>query len=235
MRTRALVVQLSALLLAVAATSCAPSTQPKADAPTDKPEKRRGAGSGSYEGQIGGLNHEAVEAKFMALQRSVERCLGEGTERVSNLGGTFDIAVRIRHDGSLRWAFMAESTLGDRATEACILEAARNATWPKPLGGEGEANHSFTIDSSAEVHTWKSSKLKGSMLTIRKKMWKCIGKVRGRFTATVYVRADGGVAAAGVSPPNADAEDQSDCVVEVIRGFNFGRQRRRLSKVTFRI
>ena len=63
------------------------------------------------EAQLGGLNQEAVEAKFMALQRAVERCLGEGSERVSDLGGTFDIAVRIRHDGSLRWAFMAASTL----------------------------------------------------------------------------------------------------------------------------
>jgi hypothetical protein len=181
------------------------------------------------------MNQEAVEQQFSRLQRDVQRCLEQGMGRIDALGGTFTVSLRIKTDGAVRWSYLAESTLGDRASERCILAAADATRWPKPKSGEGEASHTFTFDANMDVHTWKSTRMRSAMSSIMKKLWKCVSGVRGRFTATVYVRSDGKVVSAGVAPPNADAEEKSDCVVDVLETFNFGRQRRRISKVTFPI
>ena len=176
-----------------------------------------------------------TEAAFNKFQRQVQRCIEEGVGRISALGGRFTIAMRVKPSGDLKWAFLEESTLGDRRTERCVLSAARDKTWPQPKGGEGEARHTFTFDGMVDVHTWDGERMRTVMTTIMKKMWKCIEGVRGRWSATVYVGPDGRVMSAGIAPPSAKAEDKSDCVVGVLETFNFGRQRRRVSKVTFAI
>ena len=50
---------------------------------------------------------------------------------------------------------------------------------------------------------------------------KCRRGVPGSFFATVHVRPDGRVAAAGVAVPSEKGEDVADCMVEAMRKVRF--------------
>jgi hypothetical protein len=183
----------------------------------------------------GALSQHDVDEVFRALERPVQRCLERGTRRVAALGGDFEVAVRIDPEGRTKWAYMKSSTLGDRDTEICVLDAVRAKRWPRPLGGEGEAQHSFAVESTVAVAEFKPSRLKGARKGIWRRVSRCVHPARGRYLATLYIRRDGRVTSAGAAPPNAKGEAKVDCLVDALRSFRFGRQRARMSKLTFGI
>ena len=184
------------------------------------------------EGETGGLNQHDVESAFMALHPKVERCIVDGMDRIGALGGTFKVSMKIDPDGTAHSVFLSESNLGDRDTESCILELIRAKTWPRPLGGDGLAEHEFAVDALEPAAELDSDELRPAMRSIRRKVHPCVRRVRGRFVATMYISRNGQVRGAGIAPPSAAGEERADCVAEALRKFNFGRQGSRLSKVT---
>jgi hypothetical protein len=213
---------------------CGASSTETAAAP--EPTIVRVASTGiAAEGDVGGLSQEDVETAFESLGPAVQRCAEQGLARIDALAGSCTIALRIARDGSAHWAYMKESSLGDRDTERCILDAVRARKWPKPLGGEGEALHSFNIDSSVPVTVWEGDHVRSVRGLLARSVSRCMRRGRGRFTATVYVRRDGSVLSAGVAPPSAAAEDKADCVADALHKVKFGKQRSRLTKGTFQI
>jgi hypothetical protein len=187
------------------------------------------------EGDRGGLNQEQVEQAFASLEPAMASCIAEGTARVAALGGRCTIALRIAADGSVESVHLSESTLGDRQTERCILDAVRGRPWPRPLGGVGEAEHQLQVEPASAVTSWKRQPSAASSRALMKSFWPCLKGVRGRFRATFYLRPDGHVLAAGVAAPNSAAADKSDCIVDALRRQSFGRQRSRLTKGTLTI
>ena len=75
--------------------------------------------------EIGGLNEEAVAKSFERMNDAVQNCFATGTGKINALGGHLKMKLRIDSKGALKWAYMSESTLGDRDTEKCLLDAAR--------------------------------------------------------------------------------------------------------------
>ena len=59
------------------------------------------------------------------MNDEVQNCFAKGTGKVNALGGHLKMKLRIDQKGALKWAYMSESTLGDRDTEKCLLDAAR--------------------------------------------------------------------------------------------------------------
>lgn len=207
-----------------------------AEQPPAEEGKRRPAGPAMVvEGETGGLNQHDVESAFLSLHPKVERCIAQGMERIGALGGTFKVTMRIAPDGTAHSVFLSESTLGDRDTESCILDQIRAKSWPEPLGGDGIAEHEFAVDAQEPAAALDSDDFRPAMRFIRRKVHPCLRRVRGRFVATLYISRSGQVRAAGIAPPSPEGEEQADCVAEALRKFNFGRQRSRLSKVTFAV
>lgn len=186
----------------------------------------------AYTQSIGALSDYDVNEAFKELYPLVEKCLERSTERFEGLGGSFTIALRIRPDGSVKWAYLKSSTLGDREAERCVLRAAKRRSWPKPVGGEGEADHTFSAESPAEVVQWDEGRLRTVMTSIQSAVHGCTQQVEGAYHATLYIGRSGDVVSAGVAPPSPEGEASADCVVEQLRGFRFGQQPK-LTKVSF--
>jgi hypothetical protein len=185
---------------------------------------------------IGGLNEADVERAFNKLSGDIEGCFATGSARVSALGGRFKMKVRIDGEGSLRWAYLAESTLGDRDTEKCLLDAARAKTWPKPVGGEGLAEKSFEIESPQAPTALDEERFKPAIKLARKETAKCRkAGAWGVFQATTYLRGDGRVLAAGISPPNEKGEDVVDCMAKALKKLRFGSVGRKTGKLSFEL
>lgn len=189
--------------------------------------------SSGVEGEIGGLNEEAVEGAFTSL--GVPECLMQGSQRLREIGGSFKLKVRIDRKGAARWAYLSQSTLGDRETEKCVLERARAKAWPKPVGGEGIAEKAFEMDPRATPTPLGEKDLGQELDRARAATASCRRASPGTFFATVYLRYSGQVFAAGVSPPNEKGEEAADCVVEALRKAKFHPTGRKAAKVSFEI
>jgi len=192
-------------------------------------------GPTSMESEIGGMNEEAVGHAFDALQTEVAACIREGSERVREIGGRFVLSLRIDRQGALRWAYLSESTIGDRETEKCVLGLARVRSWPKPVGGEGLATRAFEIDAGTEPLTLEPKRVRGAVRAAADKLGRCKKGHGGSFVATAYVRPDGRVFAAGVAPPSEEGEEAADCIAETIEKLRFRSPGRRAAKVTFEV
>lgn len=187
------------------------------------------------ESEIGGMNEEAVEKAFARLETDVLGCVRRGSERVREIGGRFVLSLRIDRQGALRWAYLSESTLGDRETEKCVLGLAKERAWPKPVGGEGLATRTFEIDPGTEPVSWEAKRIRSAVRAAREKLGRCKKGQDGSFVATAYVRPDGRVASAGVAPPSEEGEDAADCIARTIEKMRFGSPGRRAAKVTFEV
>lgn len=189
----------------------------------------------SASSEIGGLNEEEVERSFGRMEESIRGCFAQGTTKVSSLGGHFKIKLRIDRQGSAKWAYLVESTLGDRATEACLLDATRKKTWPLPVGGDGLAEKSFDLDPASPPKELDPKKYKIAIALAQKETAKCRkrGTWGAKFSVTAYLRMDGKPIAVGIAPPNEKGEEVVDCMVKIIEKIKFGATGRKVAKLGF--
>ena len=220
-----------AALLAVGCGASAPVRPAIVDA---APTEQIDTGPTSYESEIGGMNEYAVDDMFKALARPIQRCFDEGLSRVEQLGGSFTVSFRVDRKGGTRWAYMSSSTIGDRATESCILDIVRSKTWPKPLSGEGLAKKTVDIEPSSKPHVLDGKRAKSTIVLAKSRTATCRKGVRGAFLATAYLEPDGRVRTAGLAPPDEKAESVVDCVIGELQKLKFSASGK-LAKVTFEI
>jgi hypothetical protein len=216
--------------------ACSEAT-PAAKTADEKPEteERRGPGV-SMSSEIGGLNEEKVDAAFKSSLSGLERCLQQGSTRVEFLGGSVSFFVQIDAGGKVDAAYLEKSTLGDRDTEKCMLDALRAKKWPKPVGGEhGLARKSFDFDPPNDVRApadYDEEHLNKGLGKISDKLASCKSS-KGSYEATMYVATDGTVLSAGVTPPDGDGETSVDCLVSTLKSASFPSPGSWPAKVTF--
>src|SRR6185369_16742726 len=110
---------------------------------------------------------------------------------------------RIAKSGSVRWAYVKDSSLGDRTTETCMLDALKSISWPKPVGGEGLAENSFGFEPGGDERppvAWSQEQLGAAGKRVHPSLVKCKAEAGvAAMKATMYVDTDGKAAAIGVS------------------------------------
>jgi hypothetical protein len=190
-------------------------------------------------GQLGSLDQSKVDQAFAHLTPRFGDCLAEASSRVEFIGGHVKIFVRIGVNGTTKWAYMSESTLGDREAERCMLRAAREANWPPPVEGEGQAQKSFDFDPSPDVREavrWSPDRISHAISGARAKLGQCARGAPGKYRATVYVNTDGTAMTAGIAPPDERGETgAADCMVGVVKGLKFPSPGSWPAKVSFDI
>jgi hypothetical protein len=215
---------LGAAALAACGGSAAPAAAPKREAaPKEAPNKPKARFAMS--GQLGSLDEGKVNETFSTLVPRFGECLSQGSSRVEFIGGHVKFAIRIALDGAAKWAYLSESTLGDRETERCMLNIAKGARWPIPEEGEGQAQRAFDFDPSPDVRDavpWGADRISKALASARAKLGQCAHRAPGKYHATVYVHTNGTAMAAGVAPPDERGETGPvDCMVDVIKAMRF--------------
>src|SRR4051812_27417807 len=128
-----LAIVIAASVLCGAACS-SPPPPPAEDAHDDAPAPARHGALPSVESEVGALDSTKVQAIFDAAAPALKDCYMRGVGRIGFLGGDIRLAIRVNEDGHTKHAYVKESTLGDRTTEACMLGILKKQTWPKPVG-----------------------------------------------------------------------------------------------------
>jgi hypothetical protein len=196
------------------------------------------SGPTSTESEIGGLSFEDVDRQFQELQGRLLGCVHDSADRFGFIGGRVALRMRVDRRGNVRWAYLSDTTLGDRDAERCVLEVVKSRTWPRPLSGEGLAETSFDVEPADEPSALPAHK--GSLLAQRASALtrQCRKGLSGDFRATAYVGSKGELLTVGVSPPDEAGETASDCIVDALRDVrvgNLGASLRAPAKVSFRL
>jgi hypothetical protein len=205
-----------------------------APAPVERaPERSVGP---SFESEIGALDDTKVKQTFEHLSVRLTGCFADGARDVAFLSGDVRFVVRVAKDGSARWVYLKDSTLGHRKTEACMVGALKAASWPKPLGGEGLAENSFTFDPGGEERppvAWTPERLGPQRKKAQTKLDQCRKKAGTKsLKATMYIETDGSVSAIGVASGDEKGDAASDCVMEGLKSFKYPSPGSYASKVT---
>jgi hypothetical protein len=212
-------------------------TTPTAKTADDTPQTEEESGSGvSVSSEIGGLNEEKVNAAFESSLNGLQRCLQQGATRVEFIGGSASFFLKIDASGRVDGSYLEKSTLGDRDTEKCMLDALRAKKWPKPVGGvHGLARKSFDFDPPNDVRPpaeYDQEHLGKGLDKISSKLASCKDNKAG-YEATIYVATDGSVLAAGVTPPDESSDGAVDCLVSTLKSASFPSPGSWPAKVTF--
>lgn len=154
-----------------------------------KPES---SGAPTVEQELGSIDQRAVEKKFDDLQTKLEACHQQGRTRVEYLAGDVKVFLRVGKDGRVKYSFFEDSTLGDRATEKCLLDLFAATDWPKPIGGEAEVRNGFGWPAGSErpPTSWGAEKVTSALdedREAKKGVAKCKSGISGDFHVTAYV------------------------------------------------
>ena len=130
--------------------------------------------------ELGEVDQKRAEDAVQRARATVLGCMNSGVKRVEFLSGDVKFFVRLTEAGSVRWAYLEETNLGDRETEKCILQALRGAPWPKPEGGEGEIRNSYSFGATdaREPAAWNADKIAAALGKGKPDLDKCIGRQR---------------------------------------------------------
>ena len=203
----------------VAACSSAPPP-PAAPLPT-LPKEEAAEPELAVEAEIGALSDEAVERTFRRVSRKLGDCFAAGAGRIPYLAGDVRLALRIKKDGSPRWAYVKASTLGDRETEECMIQVVMRTDWPKPKGGEGLAESSFTfepLDDARPATAWLADKGSKVLQNAHWDLDQCRKQTgAGKLTATVYVDPAGKPVSVGIATADEKSDGAIACVVERLK------------------
>jgi len=227
----------SLIVAALFASACGGKQAPESKAPAyEIDDERDDSGGVEMMQEFGGMNEEKVKKTIEKLYPSLSDCLMNGSKRVDFLGGEVAFLVKVNTSGQAEIAHAERSTLGDYASERCMLSELKKSRWPKPVGGRiGLARTSIAFDPPSDVRPpveWSESDVQSALADHSSELAAC-GR-GGPFEITAYVDTKGHVMTAGVAHSDDSGEEAASCLVQAVEGIQFGSPGSWPAKVTFR-
>jgi hypothetical protein len=187
-------------------------------------------------GLYGTIPERKIEQTLEPKLPRFSRCFAEGARRVEFIGGRAEFYFRVQLDGAVEWVFLRSSTVGDRATERCLLDVARATRFPKPQGGgPAELAWGFEIDASDEVRAPIALPDAQIAPVVEANGAALASCGHGAFSVTAYVAPGGQVSAAGAAVDSIAASEGIDCVVDAVKGWSMPDPGSYPAKVSFRV
>ena len=189
------------------------------------------------EGLLGTIPQRKIEAALQAELPAFQRCFFQGAREVEMISGYIKFYFRVALDGRVEWVHPRGSSVGHRATEACLLTRAARVRFPEPKGGgPAEFVWGFEFDNSEGVRppvAWETDQVLPVIEAHRGSLEACAVGEPGHYKVTVYVSPGGTVLGAGAAADSQPAAEHLDCITETVRGWPFPDPGSYAAKVTF--
>lgn len=218
------------LAIATAAAACGNTTPPPKPPVEEEPAKQEHTASAgpTIEYDLGPIDPAIWKSKLEGLKGGWTDCYLHAHEKHETLEGKLTFTVRTNKDGSVKWAYVKESDLGDRAVEKCVIDSIKATNWGPPMDAkEGEVQgHTFgwALDGDARAaDPGGSETVLPAIGKAKSKLEACRAKseAKGRMIATLYVAKGGKPISVGVAVDDPSADAALDCVVEVLMGLKY--------------
>jgi hypothetical protein len=219
------------LLAACARPASAPPSRVAVtpDAPESRAPREE---SLAVSGLLGTLSQHEIQNALEPRLPKFLRCATQRRAQVDVLAGTLTMRFDVAIDGSVDHVQPAESSLGDRETERCMLEVAKATKFPAPHGGEAEFRWPLELPADADVRPPVEVQPDLALLANARADLhaKCGG---GPVLVTAFVEPAGTVLAAGVSASELATPSELDCIAEGVRAFHFASPGSYVGKLSF--
>jgi hypothetical protein len=187
------------------------------------------------EGLMGSLSTDEVNGTLQPRMQRFARCFSDRYGSLDIVGGRVRFSFRVAVDGSVRWVYPSESTIGDRQTERCLLDVAGSTRFPQPRGGEAEFSFPIEFDPPGDVRppfNWEPERTEELVAENGAGVLSQCG-ARGPVSVTAYVAPGGAVLAAGASVADQSMAEVLDCVSDAVRAWSMPDPGSYPAKVTF--
>jgi hypothetical protein len=171
------------------------------------------------QGTLGTLDDDQVSGPFSRRWDDITNCYHAAKSKAAYLGGKVELKMRIGSEGEPKQAYVVSSTIGNYATERCILTIAKELRFSRPKHGS-EAEFNYPIEFQGRpVKIWESGRLQPVVQKRRADLVACKKKATqpllpSSVILTVYVAPGGKVASAGISAEAPLDEQFAACVVD---------------------
>lgn len=221
-------------------SGCGDKPAPQAAAPVESSggEERREEREDSLaiSGIRGTLSQDEIKKALNPRMSKFARCIQQRSGDVEWLAGSVNIEFRIKVDGSVALAYPRDSSLGDRATERCVIEVAQATRFPAPHGGEADFAWSFEVPLDGSIRepvSLPDETVQSALGTQSGALASSCGA--GSYGVTAYVDPEGKVVAAGASAADEQSAQQLDCVASAVQSFTFPSPGSYAAKVRFSV
>lgn len=207
---------------------------------TRAPDARVRSGRMAVAGLTGSLSPYEVREALEPRSEDFGACFARASRRLRALGGRIQLAFHVDAEGRVETVRAADSTIGHRAVERCVLDVAAATQFPRPQGGEADFSWPLEMDSASEPATWDPSRIDGVVRRLGPRVLEtCVaeGAERPAFQVTTYVSRSGRVVSAGavmLGAPDETSDESLDCVASQVRRWRMPRATRS-AKVTFEL
>ena len=197
-----------------------------------------GSNTPKVHAEVGALDEEKVNEVVAAARPAIDDCFKSANRgmRYKVVGGDIEVMVRVKNDGSVRWAYPRRSTLGHSPTERCIIAVLERQSWPKPQGGEeGIASTNYGIDAPGrEAVEWSPGDLGEAGGELESRLRSSL-RGGGGIEITIYVDPNGGIISAGAAIDDERSLDAIECAIDEARGIHYPSPGSYPAKVTVRV
>lgn len=202
---------------------------PGASSPAEEPE---------IEGTLGTISQAAIEEGVQRSLGRILRCFSDRYDEVDVLGGAMEMSFRIKTDGTVRWVYLRRSTIGDRATERCVLNVLSRVQFARPTGGEAEFAAPLELDPPEEIRppvAWPASRVARLVRSEGRALASSCAVDGEGFHVTAYVGPGGEVLSAGAAVDQPEMTEPLDCVADAVRAWRMPDPGSYPAKVTFEL
>ena len=234
---------ISLLLLGTLACGGAPPREPIPVTHADEPEKRPvPSTSFSVSGLHGTLSQQEVDSTLKPRLPKFLRCAQQRLAELDVLAGSLRLSFHIATNGAVAGVSPIASTLGDRATERCMLDVAATTRFPPPHGGEADFTWPLELPGDPEVRepvplaadvarsARASAGPAGDVAVGEVLHARCGG---GQMVVTAYLDPAGVPLAVGVAAPDLVTPTELDCIASGVQSWTFDSPGSYVGKVTF--
>jgi hypothetical protein len=238
-RPARLVVALAPLLAVACASAPPPAPKTEDDASERQPRQKVEAPTMEYD--LGAIAPEVQKRRLAELKPKWTACYQDAHEHNETLSGTITFTLRTNKDGTVKWAYVTDSSIGDRGVEKCVIDSIKAADWGTPVDArEGEIkSHTFgwESDDDARALPGEESQVMPAIKKVKAKIDACRkdAGATGSMTATLTVAPKGKPLAVGIAISDPSADGAIDCVADVLRGLTYTNKSSQPIKVTVAI
>jgi hypothetical protein len=228
-------------LVALAAIGCGSSRPPVVEKPVveEKPVEKPTETS-DIEYDLGSIDPNIAQQRFDAIKGQWNDCYTAEHAKNETLAGVIKFTVRTNKDGSVKWAYVTSTDLGDREVERCVIESVKQQNFGPPMDAkEGEIkdkSYGWELDGDEDrpADPGDVSQVLPALKKAQKKISECRSKnaAQGTFTATIYVAPKGKPKSVGVAISDPSGDSAIDCIVDVLTHITYRNPSSWTTKIT---
>jgi hypothetical protein len=194
----------------------------------------------AMEYDLGSIDPNVAKQRFDALKGDWNDCFMQAHEKNEALSGKITFTIRTNKDGSVKWAFVTHTDLGDRNVERCVLDSVKASNFGAPMDAkEGEIKEKtygweLDGDEGRPADPGVASNVMPAIEKAKGKLQACRNDAgaQGSFEATIYVAPKGKPKSIGIAVTDPSGDAAVDCMVEVLSKLTYVNKSSYTTKVT---